>query len=557
MDFISTFKEVQYDANTGDLVLREGKDCSCIGYTTTAISPPLVYTIELPRAVDVLLTQVFEYSYGVENKPRMIIPERITYSGSSVTVEFGQQIEPEVLIRFTMIYVCGYEYVSLVPEPSVTPTQTVTPTVTPEMTSTPIATVTPTVTTTATVTPTVTMTATVTPTPTTTSNPTQTPTLTPTMTVTATATPTVTPTVTPPGTQPVTPTATIQPTITPTITVTPTLTPTQTITPTVTPTNTVTATVTPTITPTATVTPTITPTLTPTSTVTPTVTPTSTVTPTVTPTQTVTPTITITPTVTPSSTPTAVGDPTEISNLTLWLDGADVTTMRGGGGGSQPFGQPAGGLIADVDGTQFDHWSDKSAQAHHMNQGGGNHALKYRKNVLNGMSVASSEDAAVDDYLYATDTVLTTDTNVTVFAVFAADSNESTGVIFSNSSTAANRLAHLMDSRTATKYVSSLASSGQTYCSGDTDYGTGFNITMSVRDGGLMSCKVNRVWTDEDVAVVGDGVTNNDYTSILSQNFNTEYAIGDLAELIVYDATLSDYEIERVENYLHDKWFVA
>lgn len=388
-----------------------------------------------------------------------------------------------------------------------------------------------------------------------------------------TVTPTVTPYATPVPT--VTPTQTSTPTVTPTQTVTPTVTPTQTVTPTNTPTSTVTptvtTTVTPTVTPTQTVTPTgtpaftppVTPTITPTSTVTPTVTPTATVTPTVTVTSTVTPTVTPTSTVTPTVTPTmtvtptlspafVMTDPTQITDNVLWLDGSDYTTMKNATG-IQPFGT-AGSVIPDVDGTQFPGWLDKSGNDHHMNQSGGNHVLKYRKNVLNGLSVASSEDAIVDDYMYATASVLTQDTNVTIFTVFAADNNEATGVLFSNSSTATDRLAHLMDSRVGTKYIGSLASSGQTYAAGPSDYGTGFNTTVTVRNGGFMSCKLNGVYGDQDVAVVGDGVTNNDYTSILSQNFNVEYAIGDLAELIVYNKTLSELEIEIVEDYLRTKW---
>ena len=108
MDFISTFKELQYDSETGELVVREGKDCRCIGLTTTLEAPELFHVIKLPRPVDIMITQVYEYSYGPANKPKLIIPEKIHYTGNSVEITFGEKISS--IVRFNIMYVCGYEY---------------------------------------------------------------------------------------------------------------------------------------------------------------------------------------------------------------------------------------------------------------------------------------------------------------------------------------------------------------------------------------------------------------------------------------------------------------
>ena len=107
MDLISTLREYQYDSLTGVVISRSGTNCECTGYTTTIDSPNLVETIHLARPIDIMVTQIYEYSYGEEHKPRLIIPEKIQYSGDKVIITFAKKLDK---VRVNMMFVCGYEH---------------------------------------------------------------------------------------------------------------------------------------------------------------------------------------------------------------------------------------------------------------------------------------------------------------------------------------------------------------------------------------------------------------------------------------------------------------
>jgi hypothetical protein len=192
----------------------------------------------------------------------------------------------------------------------------------PEITATPTQTITPTNTSTQTVTPTSTETPTATPASTTTPTPTQTRTPSSTPTRTASSTPTETPT------QTSTTTPTVSESQTPTPTVSQSQTPTPTVSNSQTPTPTVSNSQTPTssITPSPTVSFSSTPTQTPTPTETPTNTPTQSLTPTHTCTRTPTntPTNTVTPSQTPSNTPTISETPSNTPTVTPSNDNLNV-----------------------------------------------------------------------------------------------------------------------------------------------------------------------------------------------------------------------------------------
>jgi hypothetical protein len=205
MESISTLKSLQYDSLTGDVVLVDGKDCSCIGTSFAVENPGKVYTLNFSRTVEAATVQI----HLLGEKTKLIFPESIEYTSNSAIITFHKEMTDP--IRLTAIYACEIESGNL---PNPTPTQT--PTQTPAQTPTN--------------TPTPTPTATVTPTPTVT--PTR-PFPSPTLEVTATPTPTIGVTATPTAT--VTPTPTVTPTVTPTGTdlgITPSPTPTLTPTPT-------------------------------------------------------------------------------------------------------------------------------------------------------------------------------------------------------------------------------------------------------------------------------------------------------------------------------------
>lgn len=110
MENISTLREYQYDSLTGEIIVRSGENCECIGYTTLIEAPALVETVFIPRPIDIMITQVYEYSYGDENKPRLILPEKIQYNSDNVIITFAKKLSK---IRVNMMFVCGYEHIGI------------------------------------------------------------------------------------------------------------------------------------------------------------------------------------------------------------------------------------------------------------------------------------------------------------------------------------------------------------------------------------------------------------------------------------------------------------
>lgn len=220
MEFFNTLKALQYDEITGDIVVIDGKNCSCIGLSLVINDPDLVQTIKFARNVDVATAQV----YVQGDEPRLIIPENIEYTDSSAIFTFSRKIVGDV--RFTIIYSCDVEIGGL-PDPTPTPTPQPTTSVTPSNTQTPTPTGTQTPTPSVSKSqplPSPTIDTSQSPTPT--AEATVTPTPSPFIVVSLTPTPTGTPSITPSPTPTIGVTPSVTPTISPTPSITPTITPT-------------------------------------------------------------------------------------------------------------------------------------------------------------------------------------------------------------------------------------------------------------------------------------------------------------------------------------------
>lgn len=246
--------------------------------------------------------------------------------------------------------------------------------------------------------------------------------------------------------------------------------------------------------------------------------------------------------------PGGIDDPTDIANLALWLDGDDSTVIfqnNTGDVGSNPV---------TADGQTVANWTDKSGNLNNVFQDGGNNRPTYKTGIQNGLPVLRSINAAQDDWLERTSSVLTQTVNVTIFYVAAATGDETIGVVYSNADTSTLELAAALDSRTANRLGAQVVdSTGAANANNPADIGTEFNQFTSVLDGSNVTARLNGA-AGTPVAFAGDGVTTNDYTRVFNQRSDFTTLFGDVAELIVYDGALSAEDIGRVEAYLKAKW---
>jgi len=413
----------------------------------------------------------------------------------------------------------------------IVPPATSTPTSTPPSTATRTNTATPVFTGTATATQTNTSTppATATSSATGTHTATRTDTATPVSTSTATATHTSVATGTNTATRTNTATPVSTSTATPTNTSVATGTSTATRTATNTPVNTATSTSTATAAP-----PTSTPTSTNTSPPPP---PSSTSTATRTRTHTATPASTATPTATATvtSTATPLTGPPAVTGLRLWLDAAQITGLNNGAAVST--------------------WNDVSGSGHHVSQGTSTLRPVYRTNVVNGRPVVSFD--GVDDHLTnGTFAALNGKTGATAFVVFKADD------------TAGN---HVAVCESARNFNSQVYQNGMYAYATTGNYGrfaytsTAFTIWNSVYDGTL-SGNAARLELYRDGAqqaltftgtIPGALASAAGYTVGRPHGSNLAYWDGDIAEVIVYDRTLTDAERQQITQYLGSKYGIA
>ena len=426
---------------------------------------------------------------------------------------------------------------------------TPTPSVTPSVTPTPNASATPT----PSITPSISVSATPSSTPSTT--PSSSVSVTP--SVSLTATPSVSVTTTPSISVSKTPSVTPSSTATPSISVsaTPSITPSNTATPSVSVSATpgVTPTSSPTVTPSQSVTPSVTPSITATPSVTPSisVSRTPSVTPSVTPSislsATPTPTPTLTPTPTPSlAAPVNPADPT----LQIWLNATNSTNFN---------------PTSPTNETYLGSWQDSGTTSPHDANASGNTGVKprYRTNIQNGLPAVYFDGAndlftvnpwtafqGISGYTYFI--VLKTNAVATdqVVTVMKSSSTEIKGLYLANLSSAWNIGA-----------AGGLASAAATV---DTNFhvfatvydGTQTDGNVSLQNAARLQFRIDGsaktlTFTANVNSLTNATTTYLYYGTDTAGNFDFD---GYIAEVIMYNRTLTLSEIQSVESYLKTKW---
>ena len=273
--------------------------------------------------------------------------------------------------------------------------------------------------------------------------------------------------------------------------------------------------------------------------------------------------------------PTAFGGPSSIAGLQLWLDAAAPETL---------FDATTGGSLVAADGGVA-RWEDKSGNGRHATQGtSGNRPL--RKTAIQGgrdvlrfdgtndsLSIASS--TATFKFLHSADStvfaVFKSGTTANpghsghlVFATLSAGTSSQTGVYLAtldNDPSTANDMVDWFVTRGVpgnwpvdarnNNYFASNVFGMLSLLSKPADATAGNRVALR-KNGGSLSTENAPVGTE--TVSTADASVNFTIGAFSGQSF---YLNGDIAELIIYNAALSDANRVLVENYLLAKWAIT
>lgn len=242
-------------------------------------------------------------------------------------------------------------------------------------------------------------------------------------------------------------------------------------------------------------------------------------------------------------------NPSDISNLALWVDADDASTLY----------QSSGGSLAAADGDVVGAWLDKSGNGRHMTQATAANKPVLKKNQINGKQVVRGD--GVNDRLQqlAVAPNYIVNSTFTVFAVLNSRSafgrafGNTNGTVGNNGfnvrSAVANEGNKYWVVRNAAGTVGDVAMTGtislnQTYlytfrlnASGAQTFLNGFQNTATTNVTDLGTPTV-------PFTLFQDGTPD---ATLAASNV-------DIAELIVYSKSLTDQERISIENYLRRKW---
>ncbi len=237
----------------------------------------------------------------------------------------------------------------------------------------------------------------------------------------------------------------------------------------------------------------------------------------------------------------AISGLTDVDNLLIWLDANDP----------DGDGTPGGSLDPGASGTAT--WVDKApdATAHDASQDTTSKQPTLVSNALNSLPVVRFDGG---DSLTFSSVPAHAAGNNTVIAV--AKSNDTSGeeriINFQQDAGSRNGLryvndqAHYLQGASFSEVIASNAGV------------TSFHIISGRYDGLAPLNEKRAIFVDSASAAHADngsGVNasvNNGYVG--SYNNTGSYLQGDIAELLVYDRALSEWELNRVGYYLQDKW---
>lgn len=226
--------------------------------------------------------------------------------------------------------------------------------------------------------------------------------------------------------------------------------------------------------------------------------------------------------------------PKSVKGLQLWIDAADTSPTN--------IVQSAGAVSQ---------WSDKSGNGNHGTQGTGSARPTTDATTQNGKNVLDfdgGDDLALPSGIFS----IPNGAN-TLFTV-AKRTTEDAGVdtIIGLTESGGTRWGmRFTGTAGVVQYTSSTANNGKTN-SGNTN--TDFQILTGFRTGTTVSISVNGGAAESDTQGADESGVDEAFVGSQSE---TNFLIGSIAEIIVYDRALATAEISAVNNYLSAKWAIT
>lgn len=222
-------------------------------------------------------------------------------------------------------------------------------------------------------------------------------------------------------------------------------------------------------------------------------------------------------------------DPTDISGLAGWFM-ADADTYQ----------DSALTIPAVTDGDVVGGWKDRSGNLRHVLQTTAANKPLLKLNVVNGKPVLRFDNS--NDFLQSA-TITTLAQPNTVFIVFNATQTANDNCIFD----AVTQQTQMMDYTGVTSYRIIAGGTGLTGGTANTGV---WHIRMGKFNGGSSLIRVDGV----TVASGAEGTSGMDGFTVGSRGNGAPFFGGDIAEVIVYNASLSTDQMANVERYLSLKY---
>jgi len=215
--------------------------------------------------------------------------------------------------------------------------------------------------------------------------------------------------------------------------------------------------------------------------------------------------------------------------------------------------------VAPANGADISQWKDISGTGHNMNQSGNNSVKpQWYSNVLNGLGVLRFNDIGQGTTESLNINPITWMRSLSGFTLFVIAKARTTGTpqVVTTTDTSGFKIAH------DGTYWSVTASNGTLNTTAQVDTSK-FDILTFVFDGsasgnsGRLRFRHNREWESGTyVGTVGtstSSVSNYFYMGVNETN-NGGYFQGDIAEVLMFTRTLTQSELENVENYITEHW---
>ena len=257
---------------------------------------------------------------------------------------------------------------------------------------------------------------------------------------------------------------------------------------------------------------------------------------------------------------TSLGAPTEITGLQLWLDASDASTL---------YDATTGGSLVAADGAVA-RWEDKSGNARHFTQGTSANRPARKTAQQNGLDTllfaAGGGATRGDDILIGSDfgDYLQSGQSATVFVVLKTLTSSVRHELINKQDFLGGWRFLIESDNKATLFFDDDNSNRNTVASTSTVSTSSYSVLAFKASGGsLSSAAIYKNGTSLAVSSSGAVATVGNNSAALEIGGGTSAGVtydsldGNIAEVIIYDAALSNTDREAVENYLLAKWAIS